>query len=278
MPRSTWSGSISFGMVSFPIQLYTAARDHDVKFNQHHRGCGGRIKQSKHCADCNAALDGPDIVKGYTPGRMAPVIFEDGELENLPLRSSKDVQIEAFLPAEGLNSLRVEKPYFCGPDVRAKVGQKAFALFRDALERNEQVAIAKIALRGGKEAICAIQPLGKALLLTTLRWPDEIVDVGEVEETIEDVAVSEAEAALADQLIAAHAADASILDTLQDDYLLALQQLIDSKLDPTADRPAPVALPKAEPVDLLAALQASIEAKKQEPAKDAPKKKGAKAA
>lgn len=258
--RASWSGAVSFGMVSFPIKLYGAVTDRNVRFKQVHRPCGGTTNAETVCRTCEKTVDRADIVKGFEIAKGEVIVLEEQEMAELPLNSTKVVEIFATMPADDLPVAMIEKTYWMGPDDKMKIGHKAFALFRDALERSGEVAIGRIAMRSGKEDLCAIRPHGKALMFTRLYWGDELVSPVAIEETVSDVVVSEAEADLADQLIASLSRGPAVVFEQRDAYREAVEALVDAKMQgkEVVHTPQP---PKPE-VDLMAALRASVEATK----------------
>jgi DNA end-binding protein Ku len=185
------------------------------------------------------------------------VLIEPEELEALPLASGAGLEITAFVPAASVPLSRREKTYFAVPGANGKAGQKPFALLRDALERGELLGVGKVALSAGKESLCVVQPSGRLLAVSLLFWADEAVDVAELESLVEDVSASDAEAQLADQLVAALSQPADAVDSLHDEYREAVAALIDAKL---MGQPVPqVAKPAETPSgDLMAVLAASI--------------------
>ena len=260
--RATWSGSVTFGMVSFPVRLYGAARDKDLRFNQVHKACGQRVNAPTVCRTCNVEVTRDELVKGYAVSKDQLVLLEENDFEALPLASVQAVEVIAAVDEAELPFVMADKTYWVGPDDRARVGHKAFVLFRDALARKGQVAVGRIAMRAGKENLCVVRPYGKALALTLLHWGDELVDSGAVEESVAEVAVSEAEAALADKLLDSLRSEPDVLFEQRDAYREALETLIEAKLSGQEPVRLPAVKP-AESVDLLAALEASLAAAKE---------------
>jgi len=254
--HASWKGSITFGMVSVPVKLYTATEERKVAFNMVHGECGTRTKSKTFCPGCERDIERSEIVKGYSAVGGPMVVLTDEDFEGLPLRSTRSIDVIAFVPSETVPQIMLDKPYFVAP--AEDVGQKAFALLRDAMNL-DVVAIAKLS-RGGKEWLCAIRAYGRLLALHYLVWPDEVRAIDALEQTVEDVPVSAEELQLAADLVKAMTRpDAGVLEEQQDGYREALLQVIEAKLE--GREPVTFPQPKAAGgADLMAALKASVEA------------------
>ncbi len=172
MPRSMWKSVVSFGMVSIPIRLYNATESTSkVSFRQlcpdHH----SPISYKRWCAEGDHEVAYSEIQRGYEVGKDRYVIIEDADLDNLPLPTSHAIDIEEFVPVDDVEpGLYFDSAYYVEPE---ELGKKPYHLLRKALESTGRMAIAKIALRD-KEHLAALHPNGKALIMNTLHWPDEI--------------------------------------------------------------------------------------------------------
>jgi len=258
--HASWKGSITFGMVTVPVKLYTATEERKVAFNMVHGECGSRTKNKTVCPACERDVDRTEIVKGYDAGGQM-VVLTDEDFDGLPLRSTRSIDVIAFVPSETVPQIMLDKPYFVAP--AEDVGQKAFALLRDAMNL-DVVAIAKLS-RGGKEWLCAIRAYGRLLALHYLVWPDEVRAIDALEQTLEDVPVSAEEQQLAADLVKAMTRpDAGVLDEQQDGYREALLQVIEAKLE--GREPVKLPTPRRAGADLMAALKASVDAAKAEAA------------
>lgn len=259
MSRSSWSGMVSFGLVQFPVRLYGSVQDRTVRFHTVHRECGSRTNAPTVCRTCDREVtDKAELVKGYAVSKEQLVLLDDGDFENLPLVSTKTVEITECVFPELVPLEMQEKVYYVGPDERQRVGHKAFVLFRDALAKTGKVAIGRIALRTGRENLCAIRPHGDALALQVLHWGDELAGSTDVEASVQQVQVAPEEAKLAEQLIGSLVKDGdSQLFEYRDAYREALELMIDDKLAGKEPTRMPEQ-PKQESADLLAALQASL--------------------
>lgn len=260
--RATWSGAVTFGMVSIHVKLYTATEDRSIHFKQVHKDCGTAIKQPKHCPACDVDVDMTDIVKGYEVSKDQLLIVSDADLMHLPLAAAKAVEVVAVVPLRDVPLLAFDKGYYVAP--AEVVGHKPFVLFRDALTE-EQAALGKVSMRGGRESLCLIRRQGRLLVLHTLLWADEIRSTRELVESFDDVVCSQQEQELAQQLLASltleSAEEAFMVDGLQDSYRNALEQVIEAKLA-GQELPTPI-IAAAAPPDLMVALRASVEEAKQ---------------
>src|SRR5213593_4412910 len=155
MPRSIWSGVISFGMVSIPVKLYTATESKDVSFHLLHKECGARLKQLRWCPEHEREVGWDEVVRGYEYARDEHVIMTDEDFEKLPLPSKHTVELSAFVKAEEIDPIYYEKTYYLEPDEKAI---KPFALLMKALREKQLTGIAKIAIRN-KEQLCALRQM-----------------------------------------------------------------------------------------------------------------------
>jgi DNA end-binding protein Ku len=287
MPQSVWKGSISFGLVSIPVRLFSATEEKDISFRQVHREDGGRIRYKRVCSVDGEEVAYADIAKGYELPDGEMVVLDDDDFANLPISSSRSVEVLSFVPAEQIDAVQMSKPYYCDPtgDV------KPYVLLRNALEKADRVAVVKVALRQ-RERLAMLRAREGVLVLQTLLWPDEVrepkLDLGE-----DDVKVREQELAMAESYISALSGDFEPSE-FGDQYREALEEVIEAKV---AGRevvaPAEEQAPTGQVVDLMEALRRSVaEAKerraggasdsegatKESAAKKAPAKKAAKKA
>ena len=267
--HAIWKGSVSFGLVSIPVKVFSATQEKDISFRQVHAEDGGRIRYRRICEHDGEEVAYADIAKGYELPDGQMLVLTGDDLADLPLPSKKVVEVLEFVRAEQIDPIYVNKSYYLQPD---SAGAKPYALLRDALTRTDQVAVVKVALRN-REALGMLRPKGRLLLLQTLLWPDEVRD-GSFAEPTEDVEVRPQEEQMAE----------SYIQTLQtsfdperyhDEYRTALEQVIEAKLEGTELAPAAPG-PATEVVDLMSALAASVEeAKRQRAGDEATSGKGA---
>lgn len=257
MPRSIWKGSVSFGLVSIPVKLYGATEGKDVSFRQVHSTDGGRIRYQRVCEQCGEVVAFGDIAKGYeaADGRMA--ILTDEDFANLPLSTLKTVDVVQFVGDHEVDPTFFQRSYLLEAE---PAGQKPYVLLREALARENKVAVVKVALRS-RESLALIRARGEQLVLHTMYWPDELRD-GAFVAPSEEVTVSEAEIEMAKLLISQLEGEFDP-EAYTDSYREALLEVVDAKLAGVEmpdqdDRSAPT----ADVVDLMAALKASVEAAK----------------
>ncbi len=263
--RAIWKGAVSFGLVSIAVRLYSATEEKDIRFHQVHRDDGGRIKYKRVCSIDGDEVSYDDIAKGYDLGGGEMVILTDDDFADLPLTTSRAIEVLEFVPAEQVDPILYNKAYYLEPD---KTAAKPYALLRDALTNTERVAIVKVALRQ-REQLATLRVREEVLVLNTMLWPDEI-RAAKFDILDEDVSARPAELAMAGSLIESMAADFDPT-TYTDNYREALQEVIDAKVagrevvQPEETEEAPAAA-----VDLMAALRASVERAKAARGESAP--------
>ncbi|MHA6511935.1 non-homologous end joining protein Ku [Tessaracoccus sp. Z1128] len=257
MPRSIWKGAVSFGLVSIPVKLYGATEDRDVSFRQVHASDGGRVRQQRICEKCGEVVAYADIAKGYESADGRVAILTDEDFDNLPLSTLKTVDVVQFVDGHEVDPTFFQRTYFLEPEA---AGQKPYVLLREALAKEDKVAVVKVALRS-RESLALIRPKDDLLLMHTMYWPDELRD-GEFAAPSTEVRISDAEMEMAKLLIAQLEGEFDPA-AYQDSYREALLEVVEAKL---AGAPAPAASETSQPVgdvvDLMAALKASVDAAK----------------
>src|SRR6059058_2223778 len=166
MPRSIWSGAISFGLVNVPVKLYTAVRKKDVRFHQ-----------QRVCPEEDKEVPYEEIVKGYEISKGQYVMIEPEELESLDPEATHTIDIEDFVHLEDIDPLFFDSSYYLVPDSR---GGKAYRLLLTAMQKAEMVGIARVVLRT-KQYLAAVRPVDDALVLTTMNYADEVMDASELD-------------------------------------------------------------------------------------------------
>src|SRR2546427_10367928 len=167
MPRSMWSGVISFGVVSIPVKLYAATESKDVSFHLLHKECHGRLKQLRWCPPCERAVEWAETVRGYEYARDEHVVMSEDDFEKLPLASKQTIELSGFVGAGGNDPVFYEKSYYLEPE---KLGEKPFALLIRALSEKRLTPVAQIAIPN-KERLRALRPLGRTLELHKRFYP-----------------------------------------------------------------------------------------------------------
>ncbi|MEU4419558.1 Ku protein [Actinoplanes sp. NPDC024001] len=252
--RAIWKGAVSFGLVSIAVKLYSATEEKDIRFHQVHRTDGGRIKYQRTCSVDGEVVSYDDIAKGYDIGGGEMVILTDEDFADLPLSTSRAIDVLEFVPAEQIDPILFAKAYYLEPEGQAA---KPYVLLRDALRDADRVAIVKIAIRQ-REQLATLRVRDDVLVLNTMMWPDEVrtPDFGFLDEDIE---TRPAELAMASSLIDSMAGSFKA-DDFTDNYRAALQEVIDAKVEgrevmqPEEGEEEPAAA-----IDLMAALKASVE-------------------
>jgi DNA end-binding protein Ku len=257
--RAMWKGAIQFGLVTIPIKLYLATESKGISFNMLHKDDLSRIQMKIFCPVEDEVISRSDTVKGYeySPGEY--VVVTDEDLEKVPLKTVRSIEIEQFTKAEkdGAAVKFVKSAYYVEPD---KIGRKAFYLLKSVLEDEGLTAICKVVIKD-REALSALDPFGDTMLLTTLHWPDEIRSIKELDLPEEDFDFKPAELAMAKQLVSAMTGE---FDPAQykDEYREALENVIQAKVDgkETVEIEQPEESGKL--IDLMAALEASVKSAK----------------
>ena len=255
MARAMWKGAIQFGLVTIPVKLYLATESKGIAFNMLHKDDLSRIQMKIVCPVEDEVISRSETVKGYeySPGEY--VVITDEDLDNVPLKTVRSIEIEQFTKAErdDANVRFVKSAYYLEPD---KVGRKAFYLLRSVLEDEGLTAICKVVIKD-REALAAIDPFGDTMLMTTLHWPDEIRSTAELDLGDEEFTFKPAELAMARQLVEAMTGEFDA-GSYKDEYRAALEAVIQAKVEgkETVSVDAPEESGKL--IDLMAALEASV--------------------
>lgn len=273
MPRPVWSGSISFGLVSVPVKAFTAARDHTVHFNQLERDTGARVRHQNVSDQTGDEVERDDIVLGYEVADGRYVTFERDELDELRPSSTKAIEVQDFVALEDVDPIYYQKTYWLGPDGDAAA--EPYALLLAAMEDRGRVAIGTVVMRN-KQYLTAVRPLDGALAMSTMRFADEVVDRSTIEQIPERADEADAKALkLAVQIVDSLAGD---WDPSQyhDTYVEEVQKIIDAKAEGETIQVDEGEEPSsAKVLDLMEALQASLDASTSSGAKKAPVEKRA---
>jgi DNA end-binding protein Ku len=253
--RAYWSGHISFSLVSIPIKMYSAVESGEqVSFNQLHEADYGRVGYTKVCKKCGKELSKEDIVRGFEHDKDQYVIIDDEELEALQLKSTKTIEIEAFVPAGEIDFALFDKPYILGPTDQSAI--KTYELLRQAMEDQEMVAIGRVVL-SGREKMIGIRPAGPALMGYQMRFQHEIRSVEDAPLVTEEVEVKEDQKKLAKQLIETLTRSFDDLD-MADRYHSAVRELVEAKVEGREVVTVEQAETPDEAPDVMSALEESI--------------------
>ena len=252
-PHSLGSGTISFGLVSIPVRLYTTASSANVSFNQLHGVCGSRIRQQTFCPKCNKTVDRAELVRGYEFAKDQYVQVKDDELKALEGEASKIIDIAEFVPLAEVDPIYFEKTYYLGPD---KGGEKAYRLLADAMDKAGQVALAKYVMRG-KESLVLIRAARGGLMLHTMYFADEVRSFDEVDKG-QSAKIREGELDLALQLINGLASETFSPDRYADEYRHRVLGMINQKVEGQEVTVSEAPAPRAQVIDLMEALKESL--------------------
>ena len=252
--HSVGSGTISFGLVSIPVKLYTAASSESVSFNLLHVKCGSRIKQQRFCPVCNEVIERDGLIKGYEFAKNQYVRVTDDELKALEGEASEAIEISEFVPLAKVDPIFFEKSYYLGPD---KGGDKAYRLLADAMNKAGKVAMAKFVMRG-KENLVLVRSAQKGLMLHTMYFADEVRDFQEIGKG-EGAKVTDAEIDLAIRLIGELSNDEFRPEQYEDEYRQRVLNLVNAKVEGKEVTVAEPQAHRAQVIDLMAALKESLE-------------------
>jgi len=252
--RAIWKGAVSFGLVNVPVRLYSATENHDVQFRQVHREDGGRIRQQRVCSIDGEQVSYDDIAKGYETEDGQMVVLTDEDLADLPTKSSREIAVEKFVPADQIDAMALDKSYYLEPD---KTAVKPYALLREALKAADRMAIVTVSIRA-RMTMAVLRVKDDVIVMQTMLWPDEIRPA-ELANLDGESKAKPAELAMANMLVESLAGDYEPGE-YEDDYQAAVEALVKAKLEGGEVHEAPAAKDTGgEVVDLLAALQRSVE-------------------
>jgi DNA end-binding protein Ku len=259
MPRSIWSGAISFGLVNVPVKLYSAVSRKTVRFNQLNSKTGNRIQQKRVDPETGDEVSFDDIVKGFELTKDRYVVLTPEELDALDPERTRTIDIEDFVALDEIDPVYYDHPYWLVPD---KGAAKAYGLLLEAMRDAGKVAIARVVLRS-KEQLVAIRPAGSGLMMETMIFADEVVPPEEIEELPEEkeLKVTDRELKMARQLIDSLTSEWEP-EQYHDEYREKVLDLIERKAQGEEIAVQPEAPKPAKVPDLMAALEASLAAVK----------------
>jgi DNA end-binding protein Ku len=274
--RSIWKGSVSFGLVSIGVKLYSATEERDVSFHQVRRSDGARIRYKRVAESDGEEVAYSDIAKGYQLPSGEIVVLTDEDFKDLPLPTARVVDVLQFVPADQIDPIYYNRSYYLEPE---KTAVKPYVLLREALEESDQVALVKVAIRN-REQLATLRVREGVIVLDTMIWPDEVreADFGFLDEDIE---LRPQERQMARSLVESMSGDFDP-EEYTDNYREALQAVIEAKVEGREVVEVEEAQPTAgNVVDLMSALRASVDAAKKRrgaPAETPAKKTAKKAA
>jgi DNA end-binding protein Ku len=258
MPRAIWTGAISFGLVTVPVKLYSAVDRKAVRFHQLSGKTGVRVAQKRVDPQTDEEVPYQDIVKGYEIAPDRYVVVNPAELDTLEPKKTKTIEIEEFVELSQIDPIYYDHPYYLAPGTG---GAKPYRLLLEAMEETGKVAIARVVIRS-KEQLVAVRPMGIALGMATMLFPDEVLSPDRLDEVAEAASAktTKREVEIAKQLIESLAGDFEpdkFRDTYRDEVLALIERKAEGKeiaVQPPAEEvraPAP---------DLMSALKASLDA------------------
>ena len=280
--RSIWKGSVSFGLVNVPVKVYSATEDNDIKFHQVHEKDNGRIRYKRVCEICGEVVEFKDIARSFESDDGETVIITDDDISTLPEERSREIEVLEFVPADQLDPMLYDKSYFLEPDSKSS---KSYVLLAKTLAETDRIAIVHFTLRNKTRlAALRVKDFSKrdVMMIHTLLWPDEIRDP-DFPVLDKEVEIKPAELKMAGQVVESMTDDfqpEQFRDTYREEMLELIQAKIEGGEAFTAEEQEPADLDETEDVsDLLAKLEASVQARKgavkDAPAKKAPAKKAA---
>jgi len=269
--HSIGSGTLSFGLVSIPVKMFTAASSESLSFNLLHEKCGGRIKQQQICPACNEVLDRSALVKGYEFSKEQYVRFTDEELKKLETEATRMIDIAEFVPLKEVDPIFFEKTYYLGPD---KGGDKAYRLLTDAMLKTDRVALAKFVMRG-KENLVLIRASQDGLMLHTMYYADEVRDFGEIDKG-KEASIKPGELDLATRLIDELSTKEFKPGQYHDEYRDKLLGVIEQKVEGKEITSVAPQAQRTQVIDLMEALKQSLETRGAKEGRSGAKKTAAK--
>lgn len=264
MARALWTGSLSFGLVSIPIEIHTAVRDKGPHFRLLRRTDKSRIRFQRVAETDGEVVEWDDIVKGFEVAKGQYIVLTPQDFEKAALKKDRVIDIQDFVQADAIDDRYFDKPYYLLP---AKGGDKAYALLREAIKESGRIGVAKFVLRT-KQRLAAIEAIGDALVLSTMRFRDELARLDEFAFPA-GKSVQKRELQMAQRLIEEFAADWDP-DKYTDDYRENIMKIVVAK----RERTRPALVPEADPqsaqvIDLMERLRKSLGTKRAVTAKAA---------
>src|SRR5262250_658686 len=259
--RPIASGTISFGLVSVPVKLYTATQPKNLSFNLLHSKDKSRLKQQYICATCGEIVERDDMVRGFEYAKDQYAVLTQEEIKALEQTSDQSIEIEEFVPIESIDPIYFEKGYLLGPD---KGGTKAYRLLREAMAEAGKGAVAKFSTRGRQQLVLLREAQG-GLMMHALFYADEVRDFSEIDRG-ESVTLKPGEIDLAIQLIEQLGTAAFDPTKYEDEYRKRALEVIEQKVAGQEIALAPAQAPKGQIIDLMEALKASLASRQSKPA------------
>jgi DNA end-binding protein Ku len=252
-------GAISFGLVNVPVKMFSTTEDKDISMRYLHKECSSPVSNIRKCPSCDKEVGWEEIARGYEhePGRF--VVFEKDEIEQLNGEVNKEIKILDFVDLKEIDPIYFQKTYYLSP---GDTGTNAYSLLMESLKQTGKIGIAKVSIRS-KSSLCCIRVIDRCLVMETIFYPDEVRSIAQVPNLSEQVNVSDKELSLAKMLIDQLSIPFEPTN-YKDDYREALMEAIDHKIAGEEVQASPQAK-RTNVIDLMAALQASLDTMKTEP-------------
>lgn len=266
-PRATASTTISFGLVTVPVKLYSTGQSSSkIRFNMIHEPCQARLRQQYVCVKCEEVVEKDEVVKGYEFAKDQYVLFTPDELAEIETPTTEGIEITEFVEAADVDPVYFDRAYYLGP---GKGGARAYRLLSEALEQTDRVAIGQYAARG-KAYLVMLRPKGGGIVMEQLKYADEVRSFDEIE--VGDVEVKDQELELARQLIDAAAVETFEPGKYEDTVRAQILSMIEAKVEGEEVAIAPTERAEPKIIDLMGALKASLDREEKKPAARAEKK------
>jgi DNA end-binding protein Ku len=257
--HTLWKGAISFGLVHVPVKMFSATEDKDISTRYIHKSCSTPLTTVRKCPTCDKEVEWEEIARGYEyePGRF--VVFEKAEIERLNGEVNKEIKILDFVDLEEIDPIYFQKTYYLSP---GDTGANAYGLLMESLKQTGKIGIAKVSIRS-KSSLCCIRVIDNCLVMETMFYPDEVRAITQVPNLPEQINVNDKELSMAKMLIDQLSTPFEA-SKYKDDYRAAFMEAIEHKIAGEEVQTAPQ-LQKSNVIDLMSALQASLEAVKAAP-------------
>jgi DNA end-binding protein Ku len=273
MASTVWKGHLTFGLVSLPVRLFSAARGESISFNQLHKSDNSRVKQVLFCQLEDKPVPREELVKGYEYEKGKYVLLDQKEIDELKLESKQTIELVRFVDPSAIDARYFERPYYLLPD--GESAEEGYAIMLKALKQADKVGVGNFILRG-QGNIVALKPCGKGLLLEILRHADEIKSADTFFKEVPDVKVDKEALELAVELIE-RKSGAFEPEKFKDEYTEAVWELINAKIEHRAPTVETGEAPTAKVINIMDALKKSVKAqgKQAAPSKGQQGKRGA---
>ncbi|QGQ96155.1 Ku protein [Paenibacillus psychroresistens] len=257
--HTLWKGAISFGLVHVPVKMFSATEDKDISTRYIHRSCSTPLNMVRKCPTCDKEVEWEDIARGYEyePGRF--VVFEKEEIERLNGEVNKEIKILDFVDLVEIDPIYFQKTYYLSP---GDTGANAYSLLLESLKQTGKIGIAKVSIRS-KSSLCCIRVIDNCLAMETMFYPDEVRSITQVPNLPEQINVNDKELSMAKMLIDQLSTPFEAAK-YKDDYRAAFMEAIEHKIAGEEVQVSPQ-VKKTNVIDLMSALQASLEAAKLTP-------------